>query len=94
MVTKNDEPFFIIGLANEDGFRKAFSEYKPGCKPLLKSMAALRAIKAVSRWIEESRLPVVAVAQPNEPESPDLLRRFGFEFHSTADDGDIYEWLG
>lgn len=94
VVTRNEEPFFIVGLASDHGFKKAFSEYKPGCKPLLKSMSALRAIKTVSGWIEESLLPVVAVAQPNEPESPALLRRLGFAFHSASDRGDVYEWLG
>lgn len=94
VATRDDDPFFIIGLANEPGFKKAFSEYKPGCKPLLKSMAVLRAIKTVATWIGESRLPVVAIAQPGEQESPALLRRLGFEFHSTTDQGDLFEWRG
>lgn len=94
IVEQEGRPFFIVGLANEDGYLKAFSEYKPGFKPLLRRMAVLRAIRTVQAWVEQSRIPVVAVAQPNEPESPAFLARRGFEFHSTAEDGDIYEWLG
>lgn len=94
VLTLNDAPSMIFGLAYEGRHIKAFSEYKPEYKPYLRSMATLRAIKAVMRWVEQSRLPVVAVAQPDEPDSPRFLERIGFVFLYPADDGDVYEWRG
>lgn len=94
VMTLDGEPAAIVGLANEGGYLKLFSEYKPEFRPYMRSIATLRAIKAVMRMVENSKLAVVAVTQPNEPDSPRLLQRLGFEFHNTTDDGDVYEWRG
>lgn len=90
----DDEPAAVVGLANEGGYYKLFSEYKPQFKPYLRSMTTLRAIKAVMRMIKQARLPVVAVEQPNEPDSPRLLARMGFVFHNDSDSGAVHEWHG
>ena len=94
IVVQGDEPVPIVGLANEGGFGKLFSEYKPQLKGRLRRMAVLRAIKLAMRFVERCPLPVVAITQPGEPDSPRLLERLGFEFYQSSDDGDIYKWLG
>lgn len=92
VLTLDDAPAAIIGLANEGGYLKLFSEYKPEFVPYMRSITTLRAIKAVMRMVENSKLPIVAVTQPNEPDSPRLLERLGFEYYDTTDEGKLYEW--
>lgn len=89
-----EEPLAIVGIAREKNYNKLFSEYKSELSGKLKSMTILRAIKTVMQWVAESPLPVVAIAQPQEKDAPELLRRLGFEFHSPGDDGDVYIWHG
>jgi hypothetical protein len=88
----NGKPVGLIGLARENGCSKIFSEYGPELKGRLKCMAILRAIKTVLRWAKESSLPVIAVAQPEEHDSPRVLNRLGFEFYGTGPFGDVYLW--
>lgn len=93
ILTLDGSPAAIVGLANEGNCWKLFSEYRPQFKRYLRSMATLRAIKATMSLVEQCRLPVVAVTQPDEPDSPRLLRRLGFEFHNESEDGDVYVWV-
>jgi hypothetical protein len=78
-------PAGIIGLAREPDRERMFSEYLLELKPLLRSMAVLRAIKAVMRWVESSRVPVYAIS-----EGTGVLERLGFQ-HVT---GEVFEWRG
>lgn len=94
ILTLDGNPAAIVGLANEGSYWKLFSEYKPEFKRYLQSMATLRAIKKVILMIGDCRLPVVAVTQPNEPDSPRLLERLGFVFHNESEEGSVYEWRG
>lgn len=93
-LTLDHEPAAIIGLSNEGGYLKLFSEYKPGFRPYLRSMTTLRAIKAMMTMIEQSALPVVAITQLGEPDSSRVLERLGFECYGITDEGDLYEWRG
>lgn len=86
------KPVGLIGLARENGCSKIFSEYGPELKGRLKCMAILRAIKTVLEWAKESSLPVIAVAQPEEPDSPRVLKRLGFEWYGTGPFGEVYLW--
>lgn len=94
IVVQGEEPVAIVGLANEGGFGKLFSEYKPQLKGRLRRMAVLRAIKLAMRFVERCPMPVVAVVQPGEPDSSRILERLGFELYQPFDDGDLYLWRG
>ncbi len=94
VVTLNDEPVGIIGLAQEGRCLKLFSEFQPVLRDQLRCMTVLRAIKKAMSFVKAARLPVVAITQENEPDSPRILERLGFKFHSHSDSGDVYEWLG
>jgi hypothetical protein len=89
VVTLNEEPAAVVGLANEGLHAKFFSEYKPEFAPHLKSMPALRALKLAMTFVTASRLPVVAVADDEEPDSHRILTRLGFEH----EDEDQYRWV-
>lgn len=92
IVVMGDEPVAIVGLANEGAHAKLFSEYKPEMKGRLRCMAVLRAIKHAMQFVERCPLPVVAVVQPDEPDSPRLLKRLGFELYQPSEDGDVYQY--
>lgn len=94
IITLNDEPAAIVGLANEGRCAKLFSEYVPSMRGRLRCMTVLRALKTVMAWVAECRRPVVAITQPDEPDSPRLLERLGFVFHNSSEHGEVYEWLG
>lgn len=82
----------VIGLARQGKTVRLFSEFRPELRPHLKSMTALRAIKATSEAVKRSRLPVYALAQEDEPDSPRMLERLGFVPHETQ--AGIYVWRG
>jgi hypothetical protein len=88
VLTLNEEPAAVIGVANEGGYGKLFSEYKPDYAPHLKSMATLRALKLAMKIVETSRLPVVAVRDEDEPDSDRILKRLGF----VHEEEDLYRW--
>jgi hypothetical protein len=94
IVVLDEEPIAVVGLSNEGGYGKFFSEYKPELRGRLRRMAVLRAIKAAMEFVERCPMPVVAVTHPEEPDSPRLLQKLGFEFHEHSDNGDIYQWPG
>lgn len=89
VLTLDDEPAAIVGVANEGGYGKLFSEYKPEFAPHLKSMATLRAIKLAMSLVASSRLPVVAVRDEDEPDSDRVLKRLGF----VNEEEDVYRWV-
>lgn len=80
-----NEPIGIVGLARERHLWKFFSEFKPEIRPLVSCISVMRAIKAVMAWAAHSSLPVLAVVQEDEPDSPRLLERLGFRYrgHGT-----------
>ncbi len=79
----DEKPVGVIGLSRENFHHKLFSDAAPELEPHLKSMAVMRGLKQVMQWVEESPLPVLAVA-----DNPPLLEKLGFEHL----DGDVYQW--
>lgn len=86
------EPFVIMGLARYEGGVYLFSDYRPGTKEWLKSPAILRGFFAVRDLIVRRGLPVVALADKNEPDSDRLMTRLGFTLRDVTEDGGLYEW--
>ena len=86
VVTLDDEPEGIIGIAKDKTESRLFSEYKPALSPYLRSMPVLRLIKKVMRLVEDHRGVVYAVAQHDEGKR--LLERLGFE-----DCGEYFIWV-
>jgi hypothetical protein len=84
IVRVDGQPAGIIGVAIERARLRAFSEYKPELEPHLKSIAALRAIKAAQKMFAASRLPLFAVCDG----SAALLVRLGFVHVQD----DVYLW--
>jgi len=78
----------VIGLAREGHRAKYFSEIKPELRPFLKTLTALRTIKASMKLVRASRRQVFAIAQADEPDSHRVLKRLGF----VQFDGDVYQW--
>lgn len=79
------EPVAILGLANDIGCYRLFSDYKPELEPHLKSMTVLRALKAVQNLCAKAGLPVYALQERD----PEILERLGFQ---RIRDG-VYLWL-
>lgn len=82
------QPIGVIGLARQGPVSRLFSEFRPELRPHLKSMAVLRGIKTVLRWVEAAKIPVYALAQCDEPDAHRLLKRLGFEQR----DDEVYLW--
>lgn len=78
----------LVGLARRGSISIFFSEVRTELRPHLKRMVALRAIKRAMKWVEQSAVPVFAIAQEDEPQAPALLVRLGFEPVSE----DLYRW--
>ena len=79
----DDKPVGVIGLSREGNHLKLFSDAAPELEPHMRSITVMRGLKRVMRWVEESHLPVVAVA-----DNPPLLEKLGFE----RLEGDVYVW--
>jgi hypothetical protein len=86
----DDEPRGIIGLALTRPQACMFSAFEPEFRPHLKSLTVLRLIKKAERAVKDSRTPVVALAQADEPTAPIILKRLGFKPMTTTDDGEIW----
>ena len=82
----------IIGLALTRPFACLISSFEPELRPHLKRPAVLRLIKKTEAAIKASRLPVRAIADPNEPTAPGLLSRMGFEPLGKFAGDEIWEW--
>jgi hypothetical protein len=89
VLTLNDEPAAVIGLATEGLHAKFFSEYRPEFRPYLKSMTCLRALKQAMTFVSASRLQVLAVPEETEPDSHRILTRLGF----VQEDEETYRWV-
>lgn len=87
VVTRGDEILGVVGLAREGMRSKYFSEIKEDLRPRLKRMIALRTIWRSIELVRNSRLPVYALAQADEPDAHRLLQRLGF-----IPVGDHYQW--
>lgn len=83
-IKRGEQPVAIIGMFRDGQRMRAFSEYVPEFEPHLRSMTALRAIKAAQRMFNESRLPVIAVKGSDTM----ILERVGFV---PVADG-VYKW--
>lgn len=88
VLTLNDAPAAVIGVARQSGYAQLFSQYKPEFRPHLKSISTVRALKRVMRIVEESKLPVYAIAEKEEPESTRILTRLGF----VPDNENVFRW--
>jgi hypothetical protein len=90
VATLDGVPAGVIGIARQGKTARLFSEFRPEVRPYLKSMTALRAIKAMSESVKQSRLPVYAMVQEDEPDSPRILERLGFVPHELHTG--VYVW--
>lgn len=84
----------IIGIALLRPIACMFSTFKPPLRPYLRHPTPLRLIKRAQEAVRASRVPVWAVAEPDEPEAPRILERLGFVLRGELDGDVIYEWTG
>jgi hypothetical protein len=87
-MTIDGEPSAIIGLARWAGYAQFFSEYREPYRRHLKSMVTLRALKLAMQMVEETPLPVYAVAEETEADSVRVLTRLGF----VPVTENVYQW--
>jgi hypothetical protein len=90
-VRAGDEIFGVVGLARLDNAWLFFSDYRPEFKWALRKSTTLKAILKVRDWIRGQRVPVVALRDPDEPDSDRLLTKFGF-VPDDGTDGGLYRW--
>ena len=88
----DDAVFGVIGLARMDYGVVFFSDYRPDARRHLRRMATLRLIRSMREVIRQRRVPVLALADANEPDSDKLLTRLGFEFVEAVEGGGLYKW--
>lgn len=87
------EPQGIIGLALTRPAACMFSTFKEPLRPYLKSLAILRLIKRAEAAVKASRVPVLAIAEPDEPTAAGMLERLGFERLGRFEGDEIYQFL-
>lgn len=87
------EPQGIIGLALTRPAACMFSTFEEPLRPHLKSLTVLRLIKRAEMTVKASLVPVLAIAEPNEPAAAGMLERLGFEHLGRFDDDEIYRYL-
>lgn len=81
----------IGGLFYEGKNLVAFSDMKPEMRKHRKDMA--RSCRMLIDMVREAKRPVYAVADPNEPTSPYLLAKLGFEPTGMfGPSGEILKW--
>lgn len=83
VATLDGKPVAVVGLVRNDGVNALFSDTAPEAEPFLKSIKIMRMVKKVMKFVESSRLPVVALA-----DNPTFVERLGF----TQVDGELYRW--
>jgi hypothetical protein len=88
VLTLNDRPAAVLGVARHESYAQFFSEYRPEYRPYLRSIVTLRAIKQVMSMVSQSTLPVYAMAEEEEPDSVRILTRLGF----VAFEGNLFRW--
>lgn len=71
------EPVGVGGVYRTDGLWVAFSEMKDEMRPFIKARA--RAARLLVNFADRLGVSVHAVEDPNEPTSPGLLKKLGFE---------------
>ena len=85
-LARDGRPVGLFGLEWHKGYRIAFSSLLPEGRLYKKHI--LKCGKLLVELIKESRFPVFAVRDKNEPTSDALLRHLGFEPH----DNEVYLW--
>lgn len=91
---EDGKPIGIAGIARKCGVLMMFSEMKPEMRKYPKQM--LKAAKKLMTLIEG--LPVLAVADPNEPTAERLLRHLGLDYIGHCSEGEVFgreaQWRG
>jgi hypothetical protein len=82
----------IIGVVLMRPYACIISSFNEVLRPFLKSLTIMRLIKKVQAVCEASRVPVVAIADPNEPTSEGILKRLGFVFFDVIDGDRVFKW--
>ncbi len=86
------EAYAVIGIARMDGQWVLGSTYRPEFKRWLRHPTALKAVLKMQQIIRQRGVPVIAIADRNEPDSDRLMHRLGFEWVDETDDGGLYRW--
>lgn len=84
----------IIGLALIRPVACLFSKFNEALRPWLRHPAVLRLIKKAEAACRASGTVVLAGAEPDEPESPKILARLGFEPVGELYGDQVYEFVG
>jgi hypothetical protein len=81
----------IIGVTLTKPYWCLFSVVDDALKPFLGSVKIGRLIKRVQALVEQSKVPVMAIAQPGLDTAPIILRRLGFEEFGVIDGDSVYQ---
>lgn len=82
----------IVGLARAGTHARFFSEFKPELRPYIGGPTIMRAVLRAFEWVKKSKIPVITVASPEEPDSMRIVARLGFQHFGTCGDGEVYLW--
>ncbi len=67
-----------------------FSDIRPEIKEHPRAVAIM--IRRVRKMLSEYHVPIYAIADANEPTAPGFLQHVGFEFVTSAIQGEVYRW--
>ncbi len=81
----------MVGLALTRPIACLISATGDALRPFLHSMPVLRAIKRVHDLCRAYSGPIMAKSDPDEPTSPAILRRMGFEYLGEFDGEIVYQ---
>jgi len=82
----------IVGIALLRPTACMFSAFKDELRPYLGRPVIMRQVKKAQAAVRMSRVPVWAVADPEEPTSPGILGRLGFKPLGEVEGDQIFAW--
>ena len=90
MAVEDDGELMAIAGVRYSNPRMCFGNIKPELKKSPRTIIKLA--RLVTAVVEESEVPVYAIANEDEPTAPRFLEHVGFEHLMSSDDGEIYRW--
>lgn len=84
----------IVGVALTRPYACLFCWFDEALRPHLKSLTVMRLLKKVADVVRDSRVPVLAIRDRNEPKAPHILKRMGFRFYQLVEGDAVYRSIG
>jgi len=82
----------LVGIARAGANTRFFSDFKPELRPYIGGPSVMRAVLRALKWVQESKVPVITIATPDEPNAEVIIRKLGFVHYAPSEHGEVYVW--